>query len=212
MSSFVTSLSPASTTTTSSSNTYAGSYSSAFPPLQSIPLTFQQPYQNNHKKNAHNVNQHPSLYQSLAPPKYPAYLKQTLYADLVLEQYNYYQSKRAYFPSDPNNQRQHNQWNDYSHNNSATTTIPTLAEASRKAHNDGSFSTSSSSSSTSSSSSQHVTYWAEEVDLRLPTYWNQKAKSRHIEIGRNGLDLSYIGTVFNFYFYFYLYTCLCCLQ
>ncbi|KAG2220552.1 hypothetical protein INT45_004158 [Circinella minor] len=194
MSSFVTSLSFASTTTTSSNNTYGGSYSSAFPPLQSIPLTFQQPYQNNHKKNAHNVNQHPSLYQSLAPPKYPAYLKQTLYADLALEQYNYYQSKRSYFPSDPSNQRQHNQWNDYNNNNS-TTTIPTLAETSPKGHNNGSFLTdsSSSSSTTSSASSQHATYWAEEVDLRLPTCWNQKAKSRHIEIGRNGLDLSYIG-------------------
>ncbi|KAI9264298.1 hypothetical protein BDA99DRAFT_508942 [Phascolomyces articulosus] len=199
MSSFVTSLSPASTTTTST-YTSSSSYSSAFPPLQSIPLTFQQPYQNNPKKHAHHVNHHPSVYQSLAPPKYPAYLKHTLYADLALEQYNYYQSKRSFFPSDPNNPRNNNHhlWNDYSsHTNTSTTTtttttaLPTTAESASKNQLHGSYA--SGASSSSASCSQNATFWAEQVDLRLPTCWNQKAKSRHIEIGRNGLDLSYIG-------------------
>ncbi|KAF7723012.1 hypothetical protein EC973_002428 [Apophysomyces ossiformis] len=33
----------------------------------------------------------------------------------------------------------------------------------------------------------------DELDLRLPTYWNHKDKDQHIEIGRNGLDLAYAG-------------------
>lgn len=33
----------------------------------------------------------------------------------------------------------------------------------------------------------------EQLDLRLPTFWNAKDKSRNIEVGNNGLDLSYIG-------------------
>ncbi|EPB86276.1 hypothetical protein HMPREF1544_06918 [Mucor circinelloides 1006PhL] len=33
----------------------------------------------------------------------------------------------------------------------------------------------------------------EELDLRLPTLWNSRDKSKNIEIGSNGIDLSYIG-------------------
>lgn len=36
----------------------------------------------------------------------------------------------------------------------------------------------------------------EQLDLRLPTFWNSKDKSKNIEVGINGLDLSYIGTFF----------------
>jgi hypothetical protein len=31
----------------------------------------------------------------------------------------------------------------------------------------------------------------EEIDLRLPQYWNQKDKSRHLQVGLNGFDLLY---------------------
>ncbi|KAI8145847.1 concanavalin A-like lectin/glucanase domain-containing protein [Fennellomyces sp. T-0311] len=132
------------------------SYSTAFPPLQSSPWSFPHYNHNHHKKHAQHHNQHPALYQSLAPPKYPSYLKHTLYADLALEQYNYYQNRRSFFPSDH-----------YKHHYEP---MPTLAESCK---------------------SQGAP--PEEMDLRLPTCWNQKDKSRHIEIGRNGLDLSYIG-------------------
>ncbi|RCI00445.1 hypothetical protein CU098_011082, partial [Rhizopus stolonifer] len=33
----------------------------------------------------------------------------------------------------------------------------------------------------------------ETLDLRLPTFWNVKDKSKNIQVGSNGLDLSYIG-------------------
>lgn len=33
----------------------------------------------------------------------------------------------------------------------------------------------------------------EELDLRLPTNWNPKDKSKNIDISSNGLDLLYIG-------------------
>lgn len=31
----------------------------------------------------------------------------------------------------------------------------------------------------------------EEIDLRLPQYWNKKDKSRHLQVGLNGFDLHY---------------------
>ncbi|KAI8378184.1 concanavalin A-like lectin/glucanase domain-containing protein [Choanephora cucurbitarum] len=79
------------------------------------------------------------LARSLAPPKFPNYLKQTLYGKLVLEQYQYQQQKHEI-------------------------------------------------KSTCSEKEQFET-----LDLRLPTFWNTKDKSRNIQIGMNGLDLSYIG-------------------
>ncbi|ORY97455.1 concanavalin A-like lectin/glucanase domain-containing protein [Syncephalastrum racemosum] len=116
----------------------SSSYSTAFPPLQSFPWSFPH-----HKKHAQHGSQQTAFRQSLAPPKYPSYLKHTLYASLALEQYHYLQNLRI-----------------------AEHTKPT--------------SSSSSSSATS-------------VDLRLPTCWNQKDKSNKVEIGRNGLDLTYIA-------------------
>ncbi|KAI9351876.1 hypothetical protein BD770DRAFT_474515 [Pilaira anomala] len=56
-------------------------YSSAFPPLQSIPWSF------NHKVNPMHHSMNPII-TPLAPPKYPTYLKHTSYADLVTEQYD----------------------------------------------------------------------------------------------------------------------------
>lgn len=56
-------------------------YSSAFPPLQSIPWSF------NHKVNSMHHSMNPII-TPLAPPKYPTYLKHTSYADLVTEQYD----------------------------------------------------------------------------------------------------------------------------
>ncbi|KAI9497797.1 hypothetical protein BDB00DRAFT_540135 [Zychaea mexicana] len=204
MSSSTTSLGP-------SAHSYAGpssSYSTAFPPLQSIPWNFQhhhhQYHSNQHyKKHSTHANHQSSLYQCLAPPKYPAYLKHTLYADLALEQYNYYQNKRSFFPSDHNHHHSNkNHWGITAAASSSTTDhdpMPTAAESSSsdspsaKTHHGLPSASPLSSSSSSSSTSQYA--WAEEIDLRLPTCWNQKAKSRHIEIGRNGLDLSYIGTL-----------------
>lgn len=38
------------------------------------------------------------------------------------------------------------------------------------------------------------------LDLRLPTFWNSKDKSKNIEVGSNGLDLAYIGKLWIFSF------------
>ncbi|CAM0142122.1 unnamed protein product [Umbelopsis sp. WA50703] len=59
----------------------ATSYSSAFPPLHSIPLT------NSHNKNKAWGTLYPPK-PSLLPPKYPAYLKNTNYSRLADEQYH----------------------------------------------------------------------------------------------------------------------------
>lgn len=60
-------------------------YSSAFPPLQSIPWSF-----------SNKLNTPVSLPNTpLAPPKYPVYLKHTSYAKLVLEQYQDKKSKKS---------------------------------------------------------------------------------------------------------------------
>lgn len=119
-------------------------YSSAFPPLQAFPWAFP-----NYKK-AHNTSPSSTVtsginsgnstssstspicfFAPLAPPKYPSYLKHTIYANLVLEQYNDLKSKKTHY------------------NN----------------HND-------------------------DIDLRLPQFWNKSIKSRHLEIGLNGYDLA----------------------
>ncbi|KAI9272057.1 hypothetical protein EDC94DRAFT_595260 [Helicostylum pulchrum] len=61
-------------------------YSSAFPPLQSIPWSFSN-------KVLHTPVSLPNT--PLAPPKYPVYLKHTSYANLVLEQYYDKKSKNS---------------------------------------------------------------------------------------------------------------------
>jgi hypothetical protein len=76
---------------------------------------------------------------SLTPPKYPDYLKLTLYGKLAVEQHNLHQHREA-----------------------IKTTL------------DEDF---------------------DELDLRLPTFWNSKDKSKNVEIGSNGLDLKYIGKI-----------------
>ncbi|KAG1409444.1 hypothetical protein G6F60_000662 [Rhizopus arrhizus] len=78
-----------------------------------------------------------NLQWSLTPPKYPDYLKLTLYGKLAVEQHNLHQHREAI-----------------------------------KTSLDEDF---------------------DELDLRLPTFWNSKDKSKNVEIGSNGLDLKYIG-------------------
>ncbi|KAI8387051.1 concanavalin A-like lectin/glucanase domain-containing protein [Blakeslea trispora] len=117
-------------------------YNTAFPALYST-STFMQPRQNTVQKDdlslplSHSPTSLPA--RSSAPPKFPSYLKQTLYGKLVLEQYQYHQHKQE--------------------------TKLTHSEKEQ----------------------------FEKLDLRLPTFWNMKDKSRNIQIGINGLDLSYIG-------------------
>ena len=130
------------------------SYSIAFPPLQPIPLSFPQ-----HPKRTQHCHQLPPALQTpLVPPKYPSYLKKTLYADLVLEQYNLRQCRRS---SDQQYTRPHD-----------------LSPECRPP-------------STSS-----LSHCIQDIDLRLPTFWNRQAKPRYLEVGRNGLDLSYNGMFF----------------
>ncbi|CDS11854.1 hypothetical protein LRAMOSA04050 [Lichtheimia ramosa] len=129
------------------------SYSIAFPPLQPIPLSFPQ-----HPKRTQHCHQLPPALQTpLVPPKYPSYLKQTLYADLVLEQYNLRQCRRS-------SDQQH--YHTRPHDLSPECRPP---------------------------SSSSLSHCVQDIDLRLPTFWNRQAKPRYLEVGRNGLDLSYNG-------------------
>ncbi|KAI8391650.1 uncharacterized protein BYT42DRAFT_202909 [Radiomyces spectabilis] len=130
------------------------SYSSAFPPLHSFPWT-NSPQTKRHGHHPHSPG--PSLQHSLAPPKYPSYLKQTHYGELALEQYNYIQSKHS------------KQW---AHTTSSWKTNPPPAPTSPP--------------------SLHEQF-LDSLDLRLPSVWNPKDKSRHIEVEPNGLDLIYNG-------------------
>ncbi|KAI8386993.1 concanavalin A-like lectin/glucanase domain-containing protein [Blakeslea trispora] len=102
-------------------------YSSAFPPLQSFSPWSLPNNTTTVKRPTVTSNNHPFM----TAPKYPAYLKHTRYASLVMEQYHHLSNK----------QRTHDS--------------------------------------------------IETVDLRLPQYWNKNDKSRSIEVGMNGLDLSY---------------------
>ncbi|CAO3649871.1 unnamed protein product [Mucor fragilis] len=120
-------------------------YNAAFPSLHQTGLISQR------RASAHHHPTTPLFIQrSIAPPKFPSYLKQTLYAKLALEQYRFYQQKHEIKPL-PNN-------------------------ASKK-------------SATTCLEEEQL----EELDLRLPTLWNSRDKSKNIEIGSNGIDLSYIG-------------------
>ncbi|KAI8086032.1 concanavalin A-like lectin/glucanase domain-containing protein [Halteromyces radiatus] len=72
------------------------SYTSAFPALHSIPVPpafysiAKKVYHKDSPSNwpSSSLSTNP-IYQSLAPPKYPKYLKQTSYANLVYEQYEH---------------------------------------------------------------------------------------------------------------------------
>ncbi|KAL9542792.1 hypothetical protein MBANPS3_008429 [Mucor bainieri] len=120
-------------------------YNAAFPSLHQTGLISQR------RASAHHHPTTPSFIQrSIAPPKFPSYLKKTLYAKLALEQYRFYQQKHEIKPLPSN--------------------------ANKK-------------SSTTCLEEEQL----EELDLRLPTLWNARDKSKNIEIGSNGIDLSYIG-------------------
>ncbi|CEP11470.1 hypothetical protein [Parasitella parasitica] len=119
-------------------------YNASFPALHQTGVVSQR------RASTHHHPTTPSFIQrSIAPPKIPSYLKQTLYAKLVLEQYKFHQQKHEIKPL-PNNA-----------NKKSTTTLEEKQ--------------------------------LEELDLRLPTLWNSRDKSKNIEIGYNGIDLSYIG-------------------
>ncbi|GAN02390.1 ran-binding protein 10-like [Mucor ambiguus] len=120
-------------------------YNASFPSLHQTGLISQR------RASAHHHPTTPSFIQrSIAPPKFPSYLKQTLYTKLALEQYKFYQQKHEVKPLPSN--------------------------ASKK-------------SSTTCLEEEQL----EELDLRLPSLWNSRDKSKNIEIGSNGIDLSYIG-------------------
>ncbi|KAI8388881.1 uncharacterized protein BYT42DRAFT_561599 [Radiomyces spectabilis] len=140
--------------TDSHSSTTHSSYSSAFPPLQSLPLhhSFQRKRQSSQK-----------LPPPLVPPKYPSYLKNTLYAGLALEQYAFLVNRRCEFKTDA----------------SSPPTSPPKSALFR--------------STTLQDLLIEERTNLENIDLRLPCFWNSKDKSRHIEIDKNGLTLSYVG-------------------
>jgi hypothetical protein len=135
-------------------------YNSAFPALYSVGITSNQ----RRKSALQSSAMPPTLHHSLAPPKYPNYLKQTLYGSLALEQYQLFQRKHNIKPI-----RGHK---------------PSTLEDEQ----------------------------LDELDLRLPTFWNSKDKSKNIEVGSNGLDLSYIGkkkAIFSIYFFLHKFLILC---
>lgn len=171
----------AAATAVSSSSSW--SYASAFPPLQSFPWSI--PHPNHHKKHAHHAGgglpPPPALHQSLAPPKYPPYLKHTLYAELVLEQYNYLQSRRSFFPLPSSD-----------HKSSSPVTTTQNRSASYHSVKEGG---TAAAVKVLTSAPLLFCLSLERIDLRLPTCWNQNDKSRYIDIGRNGLDLTYSGII-----------------
>lgn len=135
-------------------------YSSAFPALYSASLTDNPRRTCTHQQGGSTAFLPPTMHRCLAPPKYPSYLKQTLYGSLVLEQYNFDQRKHKTSVNGRSN----------SSISSGTQHQQPLPK-------------------TSTLEDEQM----EQLDLRLPTFWNQKDKSRNIEVGNNGLDLSYIG-------------------
>ncbi|KAI9362698.1 hypothetical protein BD770DRAFT_359510 [Pilaira anomala] len=106
-------------------------------------------------QNKHSVKRSSSSYltathRSLVSPTYPSYLRQTLYENLALTQYNLHLHKQHLKP--------------------IPITLQPLSD-------------------TSNLEEEQLI----ELDLRLPTAWNPKDKSSNIEVGSNGLDLSYTG-------------------
>jgi hypothetical protein len=128
-------------------------YNITFPALHATGLT-QRRMSSNYQGSSATPH---TIHRSLAPPKFPSYLKQTLYGKLAIEQYKYHQRKHDIKPL-PNNSSRSNKRN-----------AITLEEEQ-----------------------------FEDLDLRLPTFWNLKDKSENIDVGTNGLDLSYNGKVFRY--------------
>jgi hypothetical protein len=121
-------------------------YNTTFPALHATGLAHRR-MSSNHQSSSATP---PTIHWSLAPPKFPSYLKQTLYGKLAIEQYKYHQRKHDIKPLGRFNKR------------------PINMEEEQ----------------------------LEDLDLRLPTFWNPKDKSKNIEVGSNGLDLLYIGKIF----------------
>ncbi|CAO3638217.1 unnamed protein product [Cunninghamella echinulata] len=145
-------------------------YQTAFPALQALPLPYPlQQSQTSRKRRTSTVS---TLQQSLTPPKPPAYLKHTQYADLVREQYQYKLHKR------------------YDCNSSSLLTTK-----------NGNDAISITSSSNKHKRQQHdqVQIMLEdnnilnELDLRLPSFWSTVDKSNYLDIDKNGLEVKYIG-------------------
>jgi hypothetical protein len=149
MSSSFLSLQPSALVSTAPENNLqnTAAYSSAFPPLHSIPLAVAPTNKNKPWQ---------SFYQpkpSLLPPKYPLYLRNTNYAKLADEQYH--QQCRIKKASKP------------------IGAISSLFHKSEPA----------------------VQYDAalEQLDLRLPCFWNPNDKSSLVDISSDGIDASYCG-------------------
>ncbi|KAH8554030.1 hypothetical protein BGW37DRAFT_483215 [Umbelopsis sp. PMI_123] len=150
MSSSFLSLQPSTLVTTAPENNLqnTAAYSSAFPPLHSIPLAVTP-------SNKHKPWQ--ALYPpkpSLLPPKYPLYLKNTHFAKLADEQYH--QQCRIKKASKP---------------------IGAISSLFHKPE-------------------PTVQYDAalEQLDLRLPCFWNSNDKSSLLELSSDGIDASYCGS------------------
>ncbi|GAB5590488.1 hypothetical protein Unana1_05388 [Umbelopsis nana] len=125
----------------------AASYSSAFPPLHSIPLAVTP----SSKQKAWQTFYPPM--PSLLPPKYPFYLKNTNYSKLADEQYH--QQCRIKKAAKP---------------------IGAISSLFQK-------------------SEPSVQYDAalEQLDLRLPCFWNHNDKSSSLDVSSDGIDASYSG-------------------
>ncbi|KAI8078456.1 concanavalin A-like lectin/glucanase domain-containing protein [Thamnidium elegans] len=121
-------------------------YDSGFPALDTTETMEKQNRQNAKQNSSANLKAN----RSLGRPKYPSYLKQAHYENILLEQYNLQLLKQRI--------------------KSKHVPLQSLPKTSCLEDDQ-----------------------LEELDLRLPTFWNTKDKSKNIEVGSNGLDLSYIG-------------------
>ncbi|KAI8997559.1 hypothetical protein BDB01DRAFT_771549 [Pilobolus umbonatus] len=126
-------------------------YNSAFPALFST------------GGNISHKQYNTGFHTSLTPPKYPAYLKYTLYGSLVLEQYKCRQNKHDYKPY-----------------NGLTPSYNSTAKSDR-----------SQSAHPKLPKTDDISL--ETLDLRLPTSWSQEDRSKHLQVDSSGLNLLYIG-------------------
>lgn len=125
----------------------SNSYTSAFPALNSLPTFFQS------RKRRGSYNHTPCQHQHLlVPPKYPKYLKNTMFSDLVQEQYEAI-----------NKQHKKQQPKENNNNNMED--------------------------------SHELLNWY-DLDLRLPTVWNNNDKAKHIDVIGDGLELKYSGKIY----------------
>lgn len=149
MSSSFLSLQPSALVATAPENNLSStaSYSSAFPPLHSIPLAVTP--SSKHKPWQTFYPPKPSL----LPPKYPFYLKNTIYSKLADEQYH--QQCRIKKASKP---------------------IGAISSLFQK-----------------SEPSVQYDVALEQLDLRLPCFWNPNDKNASVDVSSDGIDASYSG-------------------